>query len=228
MGEDIKGIVLKDGETVVGKVVGLENMDKVTLPFKSQRVVNKGLKPIHEIFYEHELVLRACKDICPKVKELADMISYRIGLGNKVIILGNGGSAADAQHFAGELIGKFFIANRPPIEAIALNCNSTIITALANDFSGNDIFARQVIAHTRAEDVVIGLSTSGTSINIVAGLACAKKCGGTTVMISGDNADRAGADLNIDIPSRSTPRIQEMTILILHIISELVEKELYK
>ena len=160
----------------------------------------------------------------------ARQISRRIIIcfndGGKILLAGNGGSAAEASHFAAELIGKFFIANRPPFEAIALNCNSSIITALANDFSGNDIFARQVIAHTKEGDVVIGLSTSGNSVNVIAGLACAKKCGGTTVMISGNSEDRAGADLNIDIPSKSTPRVQEITTLILHAISEIVEKEL--
>ncbi len=141
-----------------------------------------------------------------------------------MIIFGNGGSAGDAQHIAAELIGRFK-KDRPALPAIALTTNTSIITALANDFGYDIIFARQIEALAGKNDVALGISTSGKAKNVILGLKQAKKMGLLTVALSGgDGGDIVKlADLSLVIPSSVTARIQESHILIGHIICELIE-----
>lgn len=144
----------------------------------------------------------------------------------KVVVFGNGGSAADAQHIVAEFIGRFKLERRS-LSAIALTSNSSIITALANDYSYDTIFSRQCEGLVEKGDVVIGISTSGNSNNVKKGLMTSKKKGATTIGLLGSKGGSIGkiCDISIIINSSSTPRIQEAHRTIYHIICEEVEKE---
>lgn len=146
----------------------------------------------------------------------------------KVALFGNGGSAADAQHIAAEFVGKFY-KDRKSLPALAFHTNTSIITAIANDYSYDNIFERQVSSLINQGDLVIGLSTSGNSPNVIKGLQKAKELGAITVGFTGQKENKIEkiVDYCIKIPSIDTPRIQEGHITIGHIICYLVEKELF-
>ncbi|MDO8568210.1 MAG: D-sedoheptulose 7-phosphate isomerase [Dehalococcoidales bacterium] len=162
-----------------------------------------------------------------EIARVAQAIIAAYKAGGKVVFFGNGGSAADAQHLAGEMVGKLLL-NRKAFPAIALNTNSSILTALANDFGYDSVFARQVEALVNKGDVVIGISTSGNSPNVIEGLKAARVKGARTVGFSGNGGGKLkdAADMVITVPSDSTPRIQEAHITIGHIVCGLVEAEL--
>jgi phosphoheptose isomerase len=149
--------------------------------------------------------------------------------GGKVLICGNGGSAADAQHFAGELVGRFKISERPGLPALALSADTAVLTAWSNDASFDDIFARQVQAFGRPGDVLVSISTSGRARNVVNGMAAAQREGLRTIaLLGGDGGDaRALADLPIVVPAKDTQRVQEVQILVIHLLCELVEERLF-
>jgi len=162
-----------------------------------------------------------------KIQAIAELIIGAYRNGGKVVLFGNGGSAADAQHIAAELVGKFLL-ERKAFPAIALTTNSSILTAIANDYSYDEVFSRQVEALVTDKYVVIGISTSGNSQNVVDAIALAKKKGAKTVGLTGDDGGKLAkiAGLTLIVPSDSTPRIQEAHITIGHIICEIVEGEL--
>jgi D-sedoheptulose 7-phosphate isomerase len=146
--------------------------------------------------------------------------------GNKLILFGNGGSAADAQHIACELVGRFLVERRP-LDAIALSTNSSVITCLGNDYGYDRIFERQIEASAKAGDVIMGISTSGDSSNVIRAMEAAKKMGCVTIGMTGQGGGKmkAVADILLDVPSNGpSPRIQEAHILIGHIMCELVER----
>ena len=145
--------------------------------------------------------------------------------GQKVLLFGNGGSAADAQHIAAEFVGRFVI-ERAALPVLALSVNTSCLTAIGNDYGFDRVFARQIEAFGRAGDVAVGISTSGNSANVLLGLAKAKEMGMTTVALAGASGGRMkhSADYCICAPSAETPRIQECHILIGHVIAELAEK----
>ena len=180
---------------------------------------------IRKRFAEHAAVLAATAgELSGKIQAAADMLvaAYRDGKG--VFLFGNGGSAADAQHIAGELVGRF-LKDRAALKAEALSTNTSILTALANDFSFNMIFARQLEANAAPGDVAWGLSTSGNSPNVVAALSFAREHGLKTVALTGEGGGKcaAYADILLAIPSKATPRVQEAGTLVYHLICELVE-----
>lgn len=148
--------------------------------------------------------------------------------GNKILLFGNGGSAADAQHIAAEFVGRFAL-ERPALPALALSVNTSCVTAIGNDYGYEKVFARQVEALGRPGDVAFGISTSGNSLSVVAGIAVAKKIGIHTVGMTGRSGGKLKAAVEecISVPSAETPRIQECHILIGHIISEITEYELF-
>ena len=147
--------------------------------------------------------------------------------GGKVVLFGNGGSAADAQHIVCELIGRFGL-KRQAFPAIALTTNTSTLTAVANDYGYEKVFSRQVEALVNEKDVAIGISTSGNSANVIEAIETAKVKGAKTIGLSGGNGGKLAkvADLVLIIPSDSTPRIQESHIAIGHIVCDLVEKEM--
>jgi len=161
------------------------------------------------------------------IVQIANLLTEAFRKGNKVLLFGNGGSAADAQHIACELSGKFY-RHRDPLPAIALTTNTSALTAIANDYDYAEVFSRQVRGLAREGDVAIGISTSGDSPNVIRGLQEARHCGAVTVAFSGQGG-RLGeeADHVLSVPSTDTPRIQEAHITAGHIICYLVEKELF-
>lgn len=176
---------------------------------------------------ESSKVIASSISLAPKIEEAIKLIVFCISKGNKVILFGNGGSAADAQHIAAELIGRFQIA-RNSYPAISLTTDSSVLTSLSNDFSFNITFSRQCESLTQEGDVVIGISTSGNSINVKKGLEAAKKKGAKTIALLGSKGGsiKKIADLSLIVDSYSTPKIQEVHRVIYHIICDNVEKKL--
>ncbi len=147
--------------------------------------------------------------------------------GGKIIFCGNGGLAAEAQHFAGELVGRFLFERRA-LPAVALTADSTILTAIGNDYDFDQIFARQVEAIGQENDVLVGMTTSGESKNISTAFTAAKSIGIKVVAIVGNRGTIGdSADIAIRIPSASTPRIQEATVAVGHILCELAERQMF-
>lgn len=168
----------------------------------------------------------------PSVLQAAEILTHRIvhayQSGNKVLFCGNGGSAADAQHLAAELSGRYY-HDRPPLFAEALHVNTSYLTAVANDYCYEEVFARLVRAMGRRGDVLIALSTSGNSANVVAAMKAARDAGMITAGFTGEGGGRMKewSDVLIEIPSRDTPRIQECHMIIGHSICEEVEQILF-
>jgi D-sedoheptulose 7-phosphate isomerase len=162
------------------------------------------------------------------IATVSQIVIEALKKGNKLLLFGNGGSAADAQHIAAEFVGRFAI-DRPALAALALSVNTSSITAIGNDYGFDAVFARQVEALGRPGDVAIGISTSGISPNIVTALAMAKKMGLHTVGLTGATGGtlKNAVDHCICAPSNETPRIQECHIVIGHTIAELVEQEIF-
>ena len=146
----------------------------------------------------------------------------------KMLFCGNGGSASDAQHISAELSGRFY-TNRPPLYAEALHVNSSYMTAVANDFGYDETYARMLEACGREGDILVGISTSGNSLNVVKALKKANELGLTTIGFTGSRGGEMNSicDIMIKVPSDDTPRIQEVHILVGHIICQLIEEEMF-
>ena len=162
------------------------------------------------------------------ILELARTLASRLGDGRKILFLGNGGSAADAQHLAAEFVGRF-APDRPALPAMSLSADTSVLTALGNDYGYGRVFERQVEAHGREGDVAIGISTSGDSDNVRRGLDAARARGLYTVGLTGETGGRmtGRVDVLFRVPSRTTPRIQETHILLGHSLCELVDRALF-
>ncbi|AEX85637.1 phosphoheptose isomerase [Marinitoga piezophila KA3] len=163
-----------------------------------------------------------------KIESASKIITDTIKKGNKVIFCGNGGSAADAQHLAAELMGKFYL-NRKPMPAISLTVNTSVLTAIGNDFGYDEVFVRQLEGIAKNGDIIVGISTSGNSKNIIEAFKYAKENNIKIIAFTGETGGKMKeyADILINIPSNDTPRIQESHITIGHIICEIVEKEIF-
>ncbi|HSP90076.1 MAG TPA: SIS domain-containing protein [Vicinamibacterales bacterium] len=148
--------------------------------------------------------------------------------GGRILACGNGGSAADAQHFAAELVGRFE-RERAAMAAVALTTDTSILTAIANDYDYSRVFARQVEALGRPGDVLLGISTSGGSASVLAAFEAARAAGVTTVALTGRDGGRVGAaaDIHVNVPAASTARVQEVHRTLLHAVCALIERELY-
>jgi len=171
---------------------------------------------------------RVLRGLVPQIKELAQALIQAYRGKGKVVLFGNGGSAADAQHIACELVGRFEKGRRA-LPAIALSTNTSTLTAIGNDYGYEASFARQVEAFVGEGDIAIGISTSGNAANVLQGLRVAKEKGAKTVGLSGKSGGKLKSlvDLCLVVPSDSTPRIQEAHITIGHIICGIVERELF-
>ncbi len=185
---------------------------------------------IFTIFKESaEIKLAFAERYAHRIEELAKKVVERLKEGGTVYLFGNGGSAADAQHIAAELIGRFS-KDRPPIRAVALTTDTSILTALGNDYGFENIFERQVEALVGKEDIVIGISTSGKSENVIRALKKAKAKGALTVALTGGDGGllKELADYSFIVPSYETPRIQECHITLGHTLCELIEKLMFE
>ena len=163
-----------------------------------------------------------------RIRKASEIIVSAYGSGNKTLFCGNGGSAADAQHLAAELSGKFYL-DRKPIHAEACHVNSSFMTAVSNDYGFDQTYARYIEAVGKAGDVLVAISTSGNSENIVRAVLEARRIGIICICLTGETGGSLAkiADVLINVPSTDTPRIQETHILIGHILCELVENKLF-
>jgi D-sedoheptulose 7-phosphate isomerase len=175
-----------------------------------------------------EVKNRFLKENLSRLLDVIKLISHCFEAGNKLFFFGNGGSAADAQHLAAEFVNRY-IMDRPPLPAIALTTDTSILTSISNDFSFREVFAKQLKALGKEGDVAVGISTSGTSPNIIKAFEVAKEMGMKTIALTGNDGGSLVkiADVSLIVPSSSTPRIQEVHILIGHILCELVEHYLF-
>ena len=174
---------------------------------------------------EHQKTAAKMEQLADVITNAANSMSSTLKSGGRVFFCGNGGSAADAQHLAAELSGRY-LKDRRPLDGIALHCNTSAMTAIANDYSFDDVFARQLEAHGRTGDVLVAISTSGNSENIIRAIKKAHDIGITVIGMTGESGGRIKefVDILIAVPSSFTPRIQEMHILAGHVMCEIIEK----
>jgi len=175
-----------------------------------------------------EVKTRFLKENLSRLLDVIKLVSHTFEAGNKLFFFGNGGSAADAQHLAAEFVNRY-VMDRPPLPAIALTTDTSILTSVSNDLAFNEIFAKQLRALGKEGDVAVGISTSGSSPNIVKAFEVAKEMGIKTVALTGNDGGVIAkmVDFPLVVPSTSTPRIQEAHILIGHILCEMVEHYLF-
>ncbi len=190
-----------------------------------EQIVAEGL--ISSVMAKEAFVKESRK----KLIDLACQMVIILRQGGKILIFGNGGSAADAQHLAAEFVNRFLI-NRRPLAAIALSTDSSIITSIGNDFSFDQIFSKQMQALGKPEDLALGISTSGSSVNVVKAIEVAKDIGMRTAVLTGGIAGDGGelgklADITLNVPTIKTQHIQEVHLWIEHILCELVEREMF-
>lgn len=189
---------------------------------------------------EIELIKKACNDaadtiqktaatLSMKIAEAGELMSRALLAGNKILVCGNGGSAAESQHFAAELVGRFEIPNRPGLPALSLNADMAILTAWANDFSYSDVFARQVQAFGCEGDILLYISTSGNSDNILNAIQMAHQKNMLCIGMLGKDGGKAAAmgDVNLVVPSQSTQRIQEVHLQMVHLLCTLIENKVF-
>lgn len=167
-------------------------------------------------------------ELLQTIQEVADTMITALRSGNRVLWCGNGGSAADAQHLAAELSGRFYY-DRPPLNSEALHCNTSYLTAVANDYGYELIYSRMIDGACKKGDVLVGISTSGNSKNILNAFRKARELGVITVAMTGKTGGemRQVADYLLNVPSMDTPRIQESHIMLGHIICEIVEAQMF-
>ena len=189
---------------------------------KIEQIIEKTLN-------ESSKTIESLADLSNEIDKIVNLIIKALTKNKKIIIFGNGGSAADAQHIAAEFLGKYKI-KRKSIPAIALTSNSSTTTAIANDYDFNDVFSRQCESLVSKNDIVMCISTSGNSQNVIKGLKTSKKNGGSTIGLLGNNGGKIKniVDIPLVVNSTSVPRIQEAHRVIYHIICEIVEEELAK
>ncbi len=182
---------------------------------------------IQESIEVKQNILNDC-DLVNQIQKAIDAITDAYKKDKKVLFCGNGGSAADAQHLAAELSGRFYY-DREPLYAEALHVNTSYLTAVANDYSYNDVFSRILKASGKQGDVLVGISTSGNSGNVLKAFEVAREKGMITIGLTGQGGGKMKeiSDILIDVPSKDTPRIQESHIMVGHIICEMVEKALF-
>ena len=183
---------------------------------------------VDEILREASTLLETVRGFAPaQVLLAADILVSALKSRNKVLVFGNGGSASDAEHLAAELVGRF-ARDRQGWPAVSLTADSSVVTAIGNDYGFDQIFARQVEALGRQGDIAFAISTSGKSANVIAGLEAAERGGLRRIALTGRNGGLLGraAELQLNVPHDSVPRVQEVHRTLLHVICELVEREL--
>ncbi|MBV5338910.1 MAG: D-sedoheptulose 7-phosphate isomerase [Deltaproteobacteria bacterium] len=175
-----------------------------------------------------EVITRIELELSPLIAEMVALLVETFRRGNKLLVMGNGGSAADAQHFVAEIVGRFKMERRG-LPAIALSTDTSILTAIGNDYGFDRVFQRQVEALAAPGDMIVGISTSGNSPNVLLALELAREKGCCTVGLLGKDGGsiKALCDLALIVPTSDTPRVQEGHITIIHIVCDLLEKTLF-
>jgi len=181
---------------------------------------------ITEAIIDHQKVVKDIENSISDINRISEMVLRALQNKKKILLFGNGGSASDSQHIAAEIVGRFE-KNRGPLPAVALTTDTSILTSIANDFSYEEIFSRQVDALAESGDIVIGFSTSGKSKNVINGIKAAKKIGCTTIGFLGRSGEDLGkiCDACLLINSDSTARIQECHIFVGHILCKIIDSE---
>ena len=192
---------------------------------------------MHDI---EDIIIRTFKESCHlkevfvnenviRIVKIVDVITDALKEGKKILLFGNGGSAADAQHLAAEFINRFII-ERPPLPAIALSTDTSVITSISNDYEYADIFAKQIRALGRSGDIAWGITTSGSSPNVIRAFEAARKLGMVTVALTGKDGGSAVkvADYILNVSSNSVPRIQEVHITVGHVICQMIDYKLFQ
>lgn len=183
-------------------------------------------EPIKAHIKRHVAVVeRVMNDMVDDIAAAAELMINTLEAGHTILLCGNGGSAADAQHIAAELSGRY-LRDRRALPAIALTTDTSALTAIGNDFGFESVFARQVEALARVDDLLIGISTSGNSANVIGAFEAARAAGCRTIALSGRDGGqmRVFAELNLIVPSNDTPHIQEMHITIAHVLCDLIDR----
>lgn len=180
---------------------------------------------IEKLFVDSSNVILQSKSLSNIIKISVEKIIHSFQIGNKILIFGNGGSAADAQHMAAEFVGRYLL-ERISLPAIALTTDTSILTSIGNDYNFEKIFARQCESLVRKGDIIFAISTSGKSKNVIQGMKVGKTKGAYIISLTGENGNtmKEKSDLCIEIPSYETPRIQEGHRIVIHIICQLVEE----
>jgi D-sedoheptulose 7-phosphate isomerase len=175
-----------------------------------------------------QIKVKFARENVDKIIEVVQLIAQAFREGKKVILFGNGGSAMDASHIAAEFVNRFLM-ERPPLPAIALNTDAAVLTSISNDYDFTQVYSKQLAALGHEGDVVIGISTSGNSPNVIKAIQTAKKNGMKTVVLTGGTGGKLAnlADLAFIVPTKATPRIQEAHITLGHTICQLVDEELF-
>ncbi len=175
-----------------------------------------------------DLRLRMIETMTGDILEAAKMIAEAFKAGRKILLFGNGGSAADAQHIAAEFMNRFLI-ERPPLPAIALTTDTSILTSISNDYAFDEVFSKQIKALGKKGDIAFGISTSGNSQNVLKAFRVAKKQGMVTIALLGEGGKAAPlADIALCVPSKITPRIQEAHVVVGHILCDLTDTLLFR
>ena len=203
-----------------GQIVGSRPAGHNPTP-RNDREISLVLQSIKSSIETKERLAKQCIN---EIIEMAHVITLALLQGRKVVFFGNGGSAADAQHISAELVGKLKRV-RPPLRALALTTNSSILTAIGNDFSFDEVFSRQVHANLEKGDVAVGISTSGRSKNVILGVQEAARIGAKTIALTGGDGGSLAplCDHKVIVPSTDTQRIQECHIMIGHVVCELID-----
>lgn len=191
---------------------------------KDKMELMKAAAILNQTLQAHQETLSAMPKMELQVQAAADMLIESLQNGGQVLVCGNGGSSSDAQHLVGELVGRF-LTERRPLPAIALGGSEAALTAIANDYSYEQGYSRQVRAYARPGDIFIGITTSGNSGNIVAAAEAAKVAGAKVIGMTGEGGGKMKelSDVLLNVPSKQTPRIQEMHILLIHVLCEAVD-----
>jgi D-sedoheptulose 7-phosphate isomerase len=186
------------------------------------QLIRQRVKDLQAV--QNDFIERYAQDLIDLAADMTKVFSQ----GNKLMIMGNGGSAADAQHMAAEFVNRFKI-ERPPLPALSLSTDTSILTAIGNDYSYDQVFEKQIQALGNSGDMVLGISTSGNSANIIRGFKAAQEKRITTVALTGNQGGKMieWADRSLIVPSSATPHIQETHILVIHLLCELVESSLF-
>jgi len=182
---------------------------------------------ISQLFDQSIITITNSKKLSDEIIKIKNIIIDSLKRNNKVVLFGNGGSAADAQHMAAELIGRFLV-DRKSLPAIALTADTSVLTAIGNDYGFENVFSRQCESLVSKGDVIFAISTSGNSPNVIKGVEAAKERGGIIIGLTGSDGGKLNSltDYILKIPDYSTPKIQEAHRVIIHIICELVEKKI--
>ena len=184
--------------------------------------INRHLKT------HNDTIKNVAETLVEPVLECVGLVVSALKSGNKILTMGNGGSAADAQHLAAELVGRFLM-KRKALPAIALTTDTSVLTAVGNDFGFDEVFKRQVEALASPGDILVGISTSGNSANVVRALEAGREAGVISIGLLGHDGGEIGklVDLALIVPTSDTPRIQEAHQFIIHVLCDLVEKSLF-